>query len=76
MILCQRGANKRAQLLLILRRCDQEPWNLTLGGKHEHALMARAIFANQARTVHPDQHRLIVLADVMHDLVPRSLQEG
>ena len=76
MVLCQRGTNKRAQLLLILRRCNKEAWNLALGGKHEHALMARAIFTDKTGTVHPDQHWLIILANVMHDLVPRSLQEG
>ena len=38
--------------------------------------MAGPVFANQAGTVNTNEHWLIVLADIMHDLVPRALQEG
>ena len=46
-----------------------------MSGEHEHALMAGAIFANQAGAVNANQHGLIILANVMHDLVPCSLKE-
>ena len=38
--------------------------------------MAGAIFANQAGTVHTEEHWLVVLTGVVDDLVPGTLQEG
>ena len=76
MVLRKCRTDKGANLLLILRRGDDETRDLTLCGEREHPLMAGAIFANEAGAVHPKEHWLVVLAGVMDDLVPCALQEG
>ena len=72
----QRGPHERAQLLLIPGRGDDEVRELALGGQREHALVARAVLADEPGAVDGDQHRLVVLADVVDRLVEGSLQEG
>ena len=48
---------------------------LALGGQREHALVARPVLADEPGPVDGDQHRLVVLADVVDGLVERALQE-
>ena len=75
MILRQRGPEQRAQLLLVLGRGDDEVRQLALGGQREHALVARPVLPDEPGPVDGDQHRLVVLADVVDGLV-ESLAAG
>ena len=45
-------------------------------GIGEHALVARAVLAHEAGAVDADDHRLVVLADVVDGLVEGPLEEG
>ena len=63
---------QRAQLLLVLGRGDDEVRQLALGRDREHALVARAVLADQPGPVDRDEHRLVVLADVVDGLVERA----
>ena len=76
MVLRKCRTDKCANLLLILRRGNDETRDLTLCGEREHPLMAGAIFANETGAVHTEEHWLVVLAGVVDDLVPSALQEG
>ena len=64
-----------AQLLLILGRSDDQVGQLALGGDGEHALVAGAVLAHEAGAVDADDHRRVVLADVVDGLVEGALQE-
>ena len=74
-ILGERGPQQRAQLLLVLRRCDDQVRELALGGDREHALVRRAVLADEPGPVDRDQHRLVVLAHVVDGLVEGALEE-
>ena len=74
-VLGERGPQQRAQLLLVLRASDDEVRQLALGGEREHALVARAVLADEPGAVDRDEHRLVVLADVVDGLVERALEE-
>ncbi len=76
MLLLERGVHQPAQLLLVLGRGDDQVGQLALRGQREHALVAGAVLADKPRPVDADDHRLIVLADVVHELVEGALQEG
>ena len=54
-VLGERGPQQRAQLLLIARRGDDQVGQLPLGGDREHALVARAVLADQPGAVHGEQ---------------------
>ncbi len=75
MILREGGANERAKLLLVLGAGDDHVRELALAWDREHALVAGPVLADQARAVHRDHDRQVVLADVVDFLVERSLQE-
>ena len=64
-VLGERGAHQRAQLLLVLRARDHEVRQLALRRDREHALVARSVLADEARAVDGKQDRLVVLADVV-----------
>ena len=51
-VLGERGPEQRPQLLLVLRAGDDEVRELALGGQREHALVARAVLADEAGPVH------------------------
>ena len=46
------------------------------GGQHEHPLVRRAVLADQAGSVKAEEHRHVVLADVMDEPVEGALAEG
>ena len=75
-ILGERGPHQRAELLLVLRCGDDEVRDLAVGRVGEHALVAGPVLADEARPVHADQDRLVVLGRVMDDLVEGPLEEG
>ena len=74
-VLGERGPEQRAQLLLVLRAGDHEVRQLALGGQREHALVARAVLADEPGPVDGEQDRLVVLADVVDGLVEGALEE-
>ena len=74
-LLVECRAQQRAELLLVLRRGDDEVRQLELGGQGEHPLVARAVLADQPRAVDRDEHRLVVLADIVDGLIERALEE-
>src|SRR3712207_2910834 len=74
-VLGERGAHEPSQLLLVLRRRHDQVRQLALGRDREHALVARAVLADEARAIHADHYRSVVLAHVVHRLVERALQE-
>src|SRR5207247_2189415 len=49
MVLGERGPEQRTKLLLVLRRGDDEVWQLALRGQGEHPLVARAVLPDQTR---------------------------
>ena len=76
MVLPEGRSQQPPQLLLVLRRGDDEVRELALRRQGEHALVAGAVLADEPRAVDADDHRLVVLADVVDDLVEGALQEG
>ena len=76
MVLRERRVEQRSQLLLIARARDDEVRQLALGRQHEHALVAGPVLAHEAGAIHGDQHRLVVLTDVVDGLVECPLEEG
>ena len=74
-VLAEGGAQQPAQLLLVLGRGDDEVGQLALGRQGEHALVAGAVLADEAGAVDADDHRRVVLADVVDGLVEGALQE-
>ncbi len=75
-VLCERRADQGPQLLLVLRAGDDQVGQLALGRQREHALVAGAVLADEARPIDGDDDRLVVLADVVDLLIERALQEG
>ena len=75
MVLGERGPQQRPQLLLVLRRGDDEVRQLALGRQREHPLVARPVLADEPGPVDREQHRLVVLADVVDRLVEGPLEE-
>ena len=63
------------QLLLVPRRGDDEIRELSLRGQREHALVARAVLADEPRAVDREDDRQVVLAHVVDGLVERTLEE-
>ena len=47
-----------------------------MAGKHEHALVAGAVLADEAGSVEAEQNRHVVLADVVDEAVVGALAEG
>ena len=75
-VLAEAAVEQRPQLLLVLGRRDDEVRQLALGRQREHALVARAVLADEPGPVDRDQDRLVVLADVVDGLVEGPLEEG
>jgi len=75
MVLGQRRAQERSQVLLVARARHDEVGQRSLGRDREHALVARPVFAHQASAVDGEQHRRVVLAHVVDGLVERALEE-
>ena len=63
------------QLLLVLGRGDDQVRDLALRRQREHPLVARPVLADQPGPVDRDEHRLVVLADVVDRLVEGALEE-
>ena len=74
-VLGDRGVQQRAQLLLVLGRGDDQVGQLALCRQREHPLVAGPVLADQPAAVDRDEHRLVVLADVVHGLVEGPLEE-
>ena len=74
-VLGERGAQQAPQLLLVAGRRDDQVRQLALRRQREHALVAGAVLAHEAGPVDADDHRRIVLADVVDDLVEGALEE-
>ena len=74
-VLGERRAEQRAQLLLVPRAGDDEVRQHPLRRDREHALVAGAVLADEARAVDREQHRGVVLAHVVDRLVERPLEE-
>ena len=68
--------DQRSQLLLVLGAGDDHARQLQLGREREHALVARAVLADEAGPIDGDHDRQVVLADVVDFLVEGPLQEG
>ena len=72
----QRGDHHVAQLLLILGRANRQVRKAALSGEREHALVAGAVLTDEPRPVDGEEHRQVVLAHVMDELVEGALAEG
>ena len=75
-VLRERGANERPQLLFVLGTGDDHARQLALAGNREHSLMAGSVLTYEAGAVHCDYDRQIVLAHVVDFLVEGALQES
>ena len=75
MFLRKGGPQQPTQLLLVAWRSDDEVGKLAQGREREHALVAGAVLPHQPGTIDADDHRGVVLADIVHDLVEGTLQE-
>ena len=75
MVLREGRSDERAQLLLVLGAGDDHVGELSLARDREHALVARSVLADQAGTIHGDDNRQVVLADVVDFLIEGALQE-
>ena len=74
-LLAERRAHQTTQLLLVLGRGDDQVRQLAVRRQGEHALVARAVLADEAGAVDADHHRDVVLADVVDQLVEGALEE-
>ena len=74
-ILGEGRSEERPQLLLVLRRRDDEIRELALGREREHPLVTRPVLPDEPGAIDREQDRLVVLADVVDGLVEGPLEE-